>query len=780
MRTLQTKRRFSRLLPIGCVLLLLCSVPGYGLLGLIPKPPLLEGVSFGRIVLAQDGGIVKISLSSDQKYRLQVALGEIAPEASRALLQYEDRYFYSHPGINPYSLLRAAASSLFGKGRRLGASTLTMQVARLRYHLKTSDLAGKLQQIWLALLIERHYSKQEILEAYFNLAPYGGNIEGIEAASRIYFNKPAGRLTRSECRALAVVPQNPSARHPVKGPDFNTARGRLESLSADRTDRLGPPSETAPLYVRNPGQLPFIAPHLAMELLMTASDGSRLQTGIERDAQRILENAVRSFVDRGRRYGITNASALLVRCSTMQVCALVGSADFFDAAIAGQVDGTKAKRSPGSTLKPFIYALALDQGLVHPMSMLPDSPRSFGGYDPENFDKGFRGPLPAYEALKASRNLPAVFLTERLKTPGLYGFLQSAGIKFDHGPEHYGLALALGGAEVTMRDLAALYAMLANQGLWQPVRLNENAPRQAPQRLLSPEAAFLTLWMLEREEAVIRSRNGRVPVRYKTGTSNGLRDAWTAGIVGDYVLVVWVGNFDNRSNPYFVGAQTALPLFMETARALGAVRHLTDRQKEPASGLNLAKTPVCAATGDLEIAHCSRTSETWFIPGVSPIRKSGILRPILLDRATGMRACQAEAGKTEEVWWEFWPTDMRRIFAQAGIHKPLPPQRLPECRKEAPQEQSGNGGKTPRIILPKKNVTYQRKLSDPGTELPLLAAAEPDVQRIHWYVDARYLGSAEPGEILFWKPRSGGKVNILAVDDHGRSAGQACRILAVP
>lgn len=774
-------RRLLRLgawfgLPL-CVLLLL-----YALLGLLPPPPLLDGVPFARLVTDADGGILRMGLARDQAYRLRVGLDDIAPEAVQALIRYEDRHFWSHPGVNVLSLLRAAWGTYLGGERRRGGSTVTMQVARLRLGLTTSDIGGKLRQIWTALLLERHYSKQEILEAYFNLAPYGGNIEGIEAAARIYFNKPASRLTVMESHALAVVPQNPVQRHPLHGKDFAAARARLERLLAEDEDGPAGPAPP-PLRVRSPGQLPFLAPHVCAELLADSGAPAPrgvMATGIEPDLQRLLEEHLSALTARGRAYGIRNAAAMLVRTSDMRVCALAGSAGFHDASIDGQVDGSRARRSPGSTLKPFIYALALEQGLIHPMTLLIDSPRSFGGYDPENFDRGFRGPLPAHAALKASRNLPAIILAEQLAEPGLYGFLKRAGVQLPRPPEHYGLALVLGGAEVSMRELAALYAMLANQGLWQPVRLRRDLPAAAPVRLLSPESAYVTLRMLEREDAMLRTPDGLVPLRCKTGTSNGFRDAWTAGVVGEYVLVVWVGNFDNRANPLFIGGEVALPLFTEMAYGLAALRPLHDVTAERRAGLNVVELPVCAATGDVDISRCTETAETLFIPGVSPVRDSGILRPLLIDKATGLRACEPREGETEVRYWEFWPSDVRKVFAQAGIDKPLPPDWLPQCRPAEAERAGPSAGTPPRILLPKKGVTYYRTLSGASRSIPLVVAAEPDVRRIHWFAGPAYLGSAAPGEPFLWEPDSAGRREILAVDDQGRSARQICRIELVP
>lgn len=764
---------FLNLCRAGACLLALCAAIAIACLIFSPKPPLLEGVNFGGMVLDSRGGMLKLGLAPDEKYRIRIKLDDVAPEAIHSLVQYEDKYFYQHPGVNPLSMLRALVRSA-GRVKCPGASTITMQVARLRYNLKTSSLGGKLIQIWHALVLERHYSKQEILEAYFNLAPYGGNIEGIEAAARIYFNKSACQLTDSEAHALTVVPQNPAARNPAFGRDFNKACFMLEHIIGQMDAE--PQFMGASLNVRKPCNLPFFAPHVSLELLRSSAT-TKINTGIERDLQVLLEKSLRNFTARGKRFGIENAAAILVDTRTMNVAALAGSADFFNKTISGQIDGSNARRSPGSTLKPFIYALALEQGIIHPMTILPDSPRSWGGYDPENFDRNFRGPLPAHEALKGSRNLPAIYLTEQIAYPGLYGFLKKAGINLAHGPEYYGLALALGGAEVTMRELASLYAMLANRGLWQPLRLDMNTKILKPQRMLSPEAAWLALWMLDRQETCVSSRGRQIPLYCKTGTSNGLRDAWTAGIVGHYVLVVWAGNFDNRSNPYLVGAKTALPLFQEIANALGSMRNLNDILEDK-SGLNLEDANFCISTGDFDNGHCGAVAAAKYIPGVSPIKDSGILRPILVDRKSGKRACEHVPGATEEVWWEFWPTEMRNIFARAGINKPEVPEWLPWCENER-QVVSGKG-KMPRIILPKKNVVYKRRLNNDDFKLPLQASADPDAGIIHWYADSAYLGKTLPGEILFWRPDRGGKIEILAVDNAGRSGKQLCNIETLP
>lgn len=743
-------------------------------LALSPRPQLLDGVSFSPIVLDRNGSLLRLGLTKDGKYRLRVHLRDISPASVHALLRYEDRFFYQHLGVNPFSLIRALGNSLFG-GRRMGGSTLTMQVVRLRQGLNTKSVFGKLQQIFSALQLEYHYQKDEILEAYCNLAPYGGNVEGLEATARIWFHKPARLLSQSEGLALAIVPQHPARRHPLHGADFHSARRRITKVWDKKANPL-------PLRLFDLPDLPFEAPHLCTELLAQQSDAEPIRTTIDSSLQHLLEKFLRQFVARHRAYDLSNAAAMLVHWPSMEVRALVGSANFHDTKIQGQVDGTRAKRSPGSTLKPFIYALALEQGLIHPMSLLADSPKSFGGYDPENFDHTFRGPLSAREALQSSRNIPAIDLASRLRPPGLYGFLQRAGVDLLFSEEHYGLSLVLGGAEVSLRDLAKLYAMLPNQGLLRDLRFTSTETSNPPRRMLAPESAFMTLAMLEKDSEFLPASSENLPLRLKTGTSNGFRDAWTAGIFGQYVLVVWVGNFDNHANPLLIGGEIAEPLFKDMARAILATdsENLHDPIPEQVAGFNLTKIPVCTATGDVDTSLCPEKSLTWFWPGVSPVRSSGVFRTILIDRTSGLRACSPISGQTEEKVWEFWSTDLRRLFLRAGIVKTPPPPwdfEGPSCLGYQ-KNQLSSVGQQPRILSPREGLTYQIRLSAPSS-IPLIAATEADSQQIFWFAGSSFLGNTPPGEALAWHPAAG-ITELRAVDDKGRTTLQRVQIESVP
>jgi penicillin-binding protein 1C len=408
---------------------------------------------------------------------------------------------------------------------------------------------------------------------------------------------------------------------------------------------------------------------------------SRVATTLDLDLQHILERQIGAYVARNGRSGIHNASAILVDTRDMGVKALVGSANYFDRALLGQVNGTLARRSPGSTLKPFIYALGFDQGILHPQTVLRDVPTSFGPYTPENFDGRFLGPITATDALNRSRNIPAVWIASQLHAPDLYQFLQSAGIGHLASEQHYGLALVLGGGEVSMQELAGLYAMLANRGVLKPLRFRADDLQSAGTRLLSAEASFMVMDMLRqhvRPDESSGAQPQQTPIYWKTGTSWAFRDAWTAGSFGPYVLVVWVGNFDGTRQPGLCrrrcGGALVLP---DRGRDRG--RASRSRRARAAKPANLARVEICLASGELPNRWCPQRGMTWFIPGKSPIRVSNVHRPVTIDDATGLPACPPYEGKhVHEEIFEFWPSDLEQVFAEAGIPRRKPPQN-PAC-----------------------------------------------------------------------------------------------------
>ncbi len=759
-------------LALGCLLLWL----------LLPRPDLDSGTGESTAWFDRHGRLLRLELAPDERYRLKVPLSQVASVMQQATLLYEDQDFYHHSGVDLPALARAAWQTWVIGDRRIGASTLTMQVARLRYH-HPHTLLGKLQQIFRAIQIERHYSKQEILSAYFNLAPYGRNIEGIEAASLIYFDKPAAELTLPEAMALSVVPQNPVRRNPTRPAGFQQlaqARQRLFQrwLESHPEDSQRHVQIELPLAVRPPEALPFHAPHFIQGL--PAGTGS-IETTLDLSLQQQLEKRVARYVAQRSSEGIHNATALLLNTRNMEVEALVGSADFFNRRIAGQVDGTRAKRSPGSALKPFVYALAMDQGLIHPMTLLKDAPKRYGAYTPENFDQKFLGPVLAKDALIKSRNVPAVRLTASLHDPSLYDFLRQAGISEMREREHYGLSLALGGMEVSMQELASLYAMLANGGKLRALRMlrTDEAPDKGVP-MLSPEAAWITLAMLRENPP---PRHQQLPgalietpeIAWKTGTSFAFRDAWAVGVSGQYVLAVWVGNFDGEGNSAFVGRSAAGPLLFDLFSAIDKLRGGLGKATASRRGLNISQIAMCADTGDLPGRYCPRTTPGWFIPGVSPIKVSTVHRAIPIDNQTGKRACYYDAKKNHYEIYEFWSSDLLKIFRQAGIVRRVPPPYQQACSLE----QQGIGGTSPRITSPSRLITYTLRADRLSSErIPFKAVSDSDVKSLYWLIDNQLMGQVDAGKTYFW-PAAAGDFTVTVLDDHGRADALKMRVRLV-
>jgi penicillin-binding protein 1C len=763
------RRRRAALIAVAlCCLALLA-------LRLWPHSPLRAQVPVSTAVYARDGQLLRLALAPDEQYRLWVALDDIDPRLVQAVQLYEDRWFYWHPGVNPAALVRAAGATYSG-GTRRGASTISMQLARRVYGIVSQTPGGKLRQVAAALWLEARHSKRELLEAYLNLAPYGGNIEGVGAASLIYFHQRAQRLTLAEVLTLAVIPQNPRKRGGAgRGQELAGARKRLWQLWLARhpeTPAWQADERSAPVLA-GPRDLPFRAPHLTDRLLRGKIEGE-VWSGLDLRAQATLERIIGQFVDNNRGQGIANASAMLLDRDSGEVRALVGSAGYFDASIDGQVNGTEAKRSPGSTLKPFIYGLALDQGLLHPATMLKDAPTTFGPFSPENFDGRFVGPISAQDALVRSRNVPAVAVASRLANPNLYDFLKNAGVSRLAAEQHYGLALALGGGEVTMEELGRMYLMLANGGAMIPVshqrrRAGTEAHAQAP-RLLSEEAAFITLQMLRTNQRPDTGEPAAPPVAWKTGTSWGFRDAWTAGVFGRHVLLVWVGNFDGQGNPAFVGIKTAAPLFFRIVDSLRG-QQLDAAEPEPALPANLARVEVCSPSGDLPNDLCKDRTHTWFIPGKSPIKVSQLHRAVTVDAATGQPTCARGPGTRSEVY-EFWPTDMQRLFREAGMPRRQPPL-LPDCGAADIQ---GDG---PSIASPNRQTTYTVRLSKPAP-LALRANALAAQDTLFWFANGALVGKGRPGDNVAWTPAAPGRFQLRVVDQAGRADAMDVEVEFVP
>jgi penicillin-binding protein 1C len=510
-------------------------------------------------VRARDGSLLRAFTVADGRWRMEP--GPVDPLFLAMLVAYEDKRFYSHPGIDPVALARAVAQAVWNRRVISGGSTLTMQVARLLEDSGTGKMAGKLRQIRVALALERRLSKAQILDLYLRIAPYGGNLEGLRAASLAYLGKDPRRLTPAQAALLVALPQSPESRRPDRAPDRaaearTRVLGRMTQAGVLAADQAAAAlSEPVPTTRK---AFPALAPHLAARLAAEHPGAGVIDTTIDAGLQLRLEHlAALSVRSKGDRLSL---AIVVADHRTGEILASVGSPDWTSDRRAGFVDMTRALRSPGSTLKPFVYALSFDEGLAHPETLIEDRPIAFGPYKPQNFDKTFRGTVSVRQALQMSLNIPVVSLTDALGAERLLSTLERSGAKVELPGGQAGLAVALGGLGISLEDLVGAYAALARLG--RPMRLSATTPKaEGEARILSPEAA----WMVTDILAGLPPPPGAAAHRlaYKTGTSYGHRDAWALGYDGAHVAGVWMGRPDGSPVPGAFGGDLAAPVLFQ-------------------------------------------------------------------------------------------------------------------------------------------------------------------------------------------------------------------------
>ncbi|MCR5290906.1 MAG: penicillin-binding protein 1C [Treponema sp.] len=752
------------------------------------KRHILYGIPFSGTYADCNGTLLHIYLTPDQNYRVYKPIEEYPMSFIQALLLQEDKRFYSHCGINPVALVRAATETYIHHSRRIGASTITMQTAKLKYHLYTKTIRGKLLQIFLALRLEFLYSKQEILDAYVNLVPCGKNIEGFETAARYYFAKGIEQLNISEQLLLCVIPQNPAARTPslASVPQaLLDARQRL----FEQWIAVNPQDTDLQTFISLPPDLtcrfPDHAPHFTrmIEQKRQSQQGNNparpqgvIPTTLDTTLQNLCSYRIQQYLRQNHHLGVQNAAVLLLDYTTMHILADIGSAGFYNDSIQGQVDANISKRSPGSTLKPFIYALALQQGIIHYATMLKDTPSSFSEYTPDNYNSIYKGPIKAWSALTESRNIPAITLARQIHEPDLYDFLIRGGIQGLKPKDTYGLSIVLGSAEVTPFELVTLYAALANDGLEQHVRIAEDntlsdacgMPYFTPHELFSKESAFIVRTMLEQNPPPDTRPTGNkdTSVAFKTGTSIGFKDCWTVGIFDRYVLCVWIGNFDGLGNNAFIGRSLATPLFFTIADSILATIPYKDRIVPKPAPKTVKQIPVCSVSGYLPGPHCPHTELAWFIPGVSPITTCRIHRSIAIDTRSGYRTDDLDNPYTKQVVREFWPSDLLALFEQAGLPRLTPPDYPPKEHRL----DTSLVGYPPQIISPLRYTKYVFRSQDTSKNVLILsAAADADTDELFWFNGTTFITRTKPGEKYEWRPQPG-TYELTVCDTKGRSS----------
>jgi penicillin-binding protein 1C len=588
-------RRGVRIIAIALAAICVISVTFAAWVISLGPLPLSEARKVSTTIVDRNGKLLRAYAMADGRWRLPVdAKKDVDPTYLKLLLAYEDQRFYSHGGVDPLAVARAAFQ-LATRGHIVsGGSTITMQLARLMEPRRERSLYAKLRQIVRAIELERRLNKDQILNLYLALAPYGGNLEGIRAASIAYFGKEPKRLSLAEAALLVALPQSPEHRRLDRYPiAAREGRDRVLDRVADEDaispDEAAQAKATPVPKLRKP--MPILAPHASDQAVATMKDAPVIKLTLDQNLQKVLEPLAR---DRAIALGPNISVAIIVVDNDSgDVLARVGSADYFDDSRAGQVDMTRAVRSPGSTLKPFIYGLAFEDGFVHPDSLIDDRPIRFGSYAPENFDQTFQGTVPVRRALQLSLNVPAIALLDRVGSSRLSSRLRQAGANLvlpkDEAP---GLAMGLGGVGVTLQDLALLYAGFPRLGTTRPLReiMGAKDADREPMRLLDQVAAWQVGNVLMGTPPPENAAANRIA--FKTGTSYGYRDAWSVGFDGRITIAVWVGRPDGAPVPGLVGRTAAAPILFDAFARTGKLPVVLPKAPKGALMASNAKLPL--------------------------------------------------------------------------------------------------------------------------------------------------------------------------------------------
>jgi len=727
------------------------------------------------VVAARNGQPLRLFLAPDEAWRFPVRLSGVAPILPQLVIAAEDRHFYRHPGVDPLALVRAALANLAAGRVVSGGSTITMQLARLA-RPRDRTLAAKFDESLAALALERRLSKDAILERYLNMAPYGGNIVGVGAASSLYFGKTPDRLSLAEAALLTVLPRSPLRLDPMRRPEAAKAARDKLLAALSRRGVVAPEAAREAMAAPVPRRLvrqPFTAPQFCQMAKELAGDAPRIDTTLDPAAQKTATDILRGRSGWLAGQGIGSVAAVVLDPETREVRALVGGTNWFGDPRFGQINGATIRRSPGSTLKPFLYAMAMDQGLIFPQSLMLDIPTGFGGYTPKNYDGLFQGRISAEQALITSRNIPAVRLLNEVGTAPFLDLLRRGGLTtLDKPAAHYGLSLILGGGETTLLALTNLYAALADGGLYRPVAIVANPKPVRAERLFSPETCALTLDILTRLERpdlpTSWERALAVPaVAWKTGTSFGHRDAWAVGVSAGHVIGVWVGNMDGTPIAGISGAVHAGPILFELFRALEP----RGSKAAAKTGLNVAEIEVCADSRELPGPDCPRRVTAKIIPGRTLLTPCPVHRRMLVDAATGERlSADCLAGReAKTVAVAEYPAELVSWWRNTGIPFESPPPPAQDC--------PGVAGDGPRIVSPSPATVYAVRPDVPAQyqQIALTADVPAATTRLSWYVDGELIAQAAPGKRLFWQP-SPGTHRLMVADDAGRSNAVTVRV----
>jgi penicillin-binding protein 1C len=729
--------------------------------------PLKVNVEYATIITDKNGEVINAFLTRDQKWRMKTELNEISPLLRKTILVKEDKYFYYHPGVNPLAVARAAFKNIIRMKRTSGASTISMQVARM-LEARKRNFGSKLIEMFHALQLEWKYSKSEILQLYLNLVPYGGNIEGVKAASLLYFNKNPDHLSLAEITALSIIPNRPSSLVMGKNNELIIQeRNRwLKKFARDNVfttkeieDALAEPLVAA----RN--TVPHYAPHLSSKL--SRQGGYYYKTHLDLNTQLKTEKIVEDYIRTQKLRNINNAAVMIIDNKTHRVITYVGSAGFADTTDGGQVNGAAAVRQPGSTLKPLLYALCMDEGLLTPKMVMNDVAVSYDGYAPENYDQKYNGYVTMEYALEHSLNIPAVKALRLLGKDRMIQKLSACNfLQIQKDRNKLGLSMILGGCGTTLEELTGLFSSFANEGVYIPpsyFRSDRDGQTGVKKNIVSPEATFMINEILSKVNRPDFPLNWqateRMPkIAWKTGTSYGRRDAWSIGYNKNYTVGVWVGNFSGIGVADLSGANTATPLLF---KIFNTIDYDSDEQwfTQPK---DCETRVVCSETGLLPADHCRNKVMDYFIPMISPTTPCSNIQEVLLsanEKISYCKNCVPESGFKKKTF-KITEPEMQAWFEENKIAYSKVPPHNPECEIIFK-------GNAPSITSPANGSEYfiSKKNREP---LQLTCKTATDVSRVYWYINNKFYKACAPGEKQFFIPDEG-PVKISCTDDKGRN-----------
>ena len=726
--------------------------------------PVPDKVSYSTIITDNKGEVIHAYLTKDQQWRMKTELSEISPLLRKTIVEKEDKYFYHHPGINVLAMGRAFFNNLLRLKRTSGASTITMQVARA-LEPKQRTYFNKGIEMFRALQLEWKYSKDEILQLYLNLVPYGGNIQGVKSAAILYFKKNPDHLSLAEITALSIIPNRPSTLVIGRNNELIVKeRNRwLQQFAANNvfTQKEIKDALDEPLLATR-GVVPAYLPHLSYRL--AKQGGDIINTHININTQLTIEKLVADYSRSLTLKNIRNAAVIVLDNRTHQVIAYIGSANFKDTTDGGQVNGAAAIRQPGSTLKPLLYGLCIDEGLLTPKMMITDVAVNYQGYAPENYDKKFNGYTSMEYALEHSLNIPAVKSLRLLGKDKLVQKLAACNfqqVKKDQ--QKLGLSMILGGCGATLEELTGLYSAFANEGVYVKPSYTAADSLRSSTRLLSTAANFMineTLSKVNRPDFPLnwQSTEHMPKIAWKTGTSYGRRDAWSIGYNKQFTIGIWTGNFSAQGIPELSGANIATPLLF---KIFNTIDYDSDQEwfTQPK---DCDIRQVCSETGLPPSGYCTNIVTDYFIPLVSSAKNCDNMEELMIsadEKTAYCQSCVPATGYKKKMYKIITP-EMQAWMADNRVAFTVIPPHNPACEKIFKEG-------APLIMSPANGSEYLISKKHPEP-LQLVCRAAADASSIYWYINNKFYKSSHKGEKQFFVPDEG-PVKISCTDDKGRN-----------